>query len=87
MAQLWQCHSQQAKHDGCMHQTQRKVLCCNTGKWKCSVNLPFTKLNQWEQCMRHHFPKMKSAADANWQIQLQSVVGLGKACVQNFIHK
>ena len=50
----WTCVRHKGKH------------CCATGKWKCSVNLPFTKsLKQLKHHTWHHFLKVYNAADTN----------------------
>lgn len=57
--QLSWCLCWWAKCDVHLCQTQRKVSsCCIMEKWKCSVNLFFTKgLNWLEPCIQHHYYK------------------------------
>lgn len=61
---------------------KHKAKCHNTGKWKLSVNLQFTKqtnkksLNGSEQCMQLHFLKMNSTADSNQPTKFQVCCGI-----------
>ena len=72
-AQLQQCHSHWIKHDGHMHQTQRKVpLCCNIGKCKHSMSLLFAKNWTNQNSVHWHFLKKSSAADNNEPTQFST---------------
>ena len=57
-----------ADNQNIMDTCTRHKGCHDTVKWKCSVNLSFTKrFEPTEQ--RHHFLKMNSTADNNWLTQ------------------
>ena len=57
-AQLWWCYTWPAKPDGDISTSNTK--CRNTGKWKWSANLLFTKGLTWlEHCTQHQHRKVE----------------------------